>query len=159
MTPPGVTQARRTALAKRTDAPGFGREKARGLDCPPTNTVTGAYLFGAICPMQGKGAALMLPYVDTEAMQLHVEEIGSRVAKGARGVVIMDRAGWHRTPRLKVPANLTIILLPSRSPEPSSRFRDPTRGHGPSSVSRKYLAAPTAKLALEPSVPNTGRHH
>jgi hypothetical protein len=29
----------------------------------------------------------------------------------------MDRAGWHTTGKLKVPKNLTIILLPSRSPE------------------------------------------
>lgn len=29
----------------------------------------------------------------------------------------MDRAGWHKTDNLKVPKNLTIILLPSRSPE------------------------------------------
>ena len=29
----------------------------------------------------------------------------------------MDRAGWHRADRLKVPNNLTIILLPARSPE------------------------------------------
>ena len=29
----------------------------------------------------------------------------------------MDRAGWHITDKLKVPKNLTIILLPSRSPE------------------------------------------
>ncbi len=29
----------------------------------------------------------------------------------------MDRAGWHSTDKLKVPKNLTIILLPSRSPE------------------------------------------
>ena len=28
-----------------------------------------------------------------------------------------DRAGWHSTDKLKVPKNLTIILLPSRSPE------------------------------------------
>jgi len=29
----------------------------------------------------------------------------------------MDRAGWHTTARLKVPRNITIILLPSRAPE------------------------------------------
>ena len=29
----------------------------------------------------------------------------------------MDRAGWHSTDQLKVPENLTIILLPSRSPD------------------------------------------
>jgi len=27
-----------------------------------------AYLFGAICPARGTGAALALPYADTEAM-------------------------------------------------------------------------------------------
>ena len=79
-----------------------------------------AYLFGAICPMHGKGAALMLPHADTQAMQLHLEEISSQVAKGAHAVILMDRAGWHRTPRLQVPKNLTIILLPSRSPELNS---------------------------------------
>ncbi len=29
----------------------------------------------------------------------------------------MDRAEWHKTDELKVPKNLTIILLPSRPPE------------------------------------------
>ena len=29
----------------------------------------------------------------------------------------MDRAGWHSTDKLNVPKNLTIILLPSKSPE------------------------------------------
>jgi len=70
--------------------------------------------------MHGKGAALMLPHADTQAMQLHLEEISSQVAKGAHAVILMDRAGWHRTPRLQVPKNLTIILLPSRSPELNS---------------------------------------
>lgn len=59
----------------------------------------------------------MLPWANTETMQLHLDEIGKAVAKGAHGVVLMDRAGWHTTAKLKLPKNLTIILLPSRSPE------------------------------------------
>jgi len=39
------------------------------------------------------------------------------IARRAHGVVLMDRAGWHTTAKLSVPKNLTIILLPSRSPE------------------------------------------
>ncbi len=39
------------------------------------------------------------------------------MAARAHAVVLMDRAGWHTTDKLKLPANLTIILLPSRSPE------------------------------------------
>jgi len=67
--------------------------------------------------MAAKGAALMLPFANTRAMQMHLDEISRNVAAKAHGVVLMDRAGWHCTDKLKVPKNLTIILLPSRSPE------------------------------------------
>ena len=50
-------------------------------------------------------------------MQMHLEEISRNVARHAHAVVLMDRAGWHSTDKLKVPKNLTIILLPSKSPE------------------------------------------
>ena len=59
----------------------------------------------------------MLPWANAEAMQLHLGEISRRVAREAHAVVLMDRAGWHTTAKLAVPDNLTIILLPSRSPE------------------------------------------
>ena len=84
---------------------------------PADQRYTNAYLFGAICPRSGKGAALMLPFANTRAMQMHLDEISCNVAAKAHGVVLMDRAGWHSTGKLKVPKNLTIILLPSRSPE------------------------------------------
>jgi len=50
-------------------------------------------------------------------MQAHLDEIAATVAKGAHAVVLLDRAGWHTTARLKMPKNITLILLPSRSPE------------------------------------------
>ena len=84
---------------------------------PADQRYTSAYLFGAICPARGAGAALMLPWANTHAMQLHLDQISKYVARKAHGVLLMDRAGWHTTSKLKVPRNLTIILLPSRSPE------------------------------------------
>ena len=84
---------------------------------PAEQRYESAYLFGAICPARGKGAALALPYADTEAMQLHLEEISRAVARGAHGVLLLDRAGWHTTARLVVPKNMTLIFLPSRAPE------------------------------------------
>jgi transposase len=59
----------------------------------------------------------MLPRANTAAMQTHLAEISHNVAAKSHAVVLMDRAGWHKTDKLKVPKNLTIILLPSRSPE------------------------------------------
>lgn len=87
---------------------------------PADQRYQNAYLFGAICPMRGKGAALMLPVANTAAMQLHLDEISLAVAPGSHGVVIMDRAAWHETGKLAMPENLTIILLPARSPELNS---------------------------------------
>jgi DDE superfamily endonuclease len=84
---------------------------------PTDQRYESAYLFGAICPARGTGAGLAMPYADTEAMQLHLEEIARRVARGAHAVLLLDRAGWHTTGRLVVPKNLTLVFLPSRAPE------------------------------------------
>lgn len=84
---------------------------------PADQRYESAYLFGAICPARGTGAALALPVADTEAMQFHLDEISRHVAAGAHAVLLLDRAGWHTTDKLRVPNNMTLILLPSRSPE------------------------------------------
>lgn len=76
-----------------------------------------AYIFGAICPQKGKGAGLVLPYCDTSSMDQHLQEISQAVDPGAHAVLILDQAGWHATPKLKVPHNITLLFLPPRSPE------------------------------------------
>jgi hypothetical protein len=84
---------------------------------PTDQRYKSVYLFGAICPARGTGAALALPFADTDAMQFHLEEISRHVARGAHAVLLLDRAGWHTTAKLNVPKNITPILLPSRAPE------------------------------------------
>lgn len=80
-----------------------------------------AYLFGAICPERGAGAALILPACNTGAMQIHLEEISGQVAPGAHAILILDQAGWHTAKALAVPANITLMPLPPRSPELNSQ--------------------------------------
>lgn len=58
-----------------------------------------------------------MPFADTWAMQAHLDEIAATVAKGAHAVLLLDRAGWHTTDKLIVPKNLSLVFLPSRSPE------------------------------------------
>ncbi len=50
-------------------------------------------------------------------MNLHLAEIAQAVAPGAHAVLLVDQAGWHMTPKLAVPANISIIPLPAKSPE------------------------------------------
>src|SRR5215212_2032994 len=84
---------------------------------PADQRYESAYLFGAICPARGVGAGLALPVTNTHAMQLHLDEIARAVKRGAHAVLLLDRAGWHTTPTLAVPKNITLLLLPSRAPE------------------------------------------
>ena len=50
------------------------------------------YLFGAVCPERGAGAALVLPVCTSEAMQLHLDEIATKVTSGAHTIVLLDQA-------------------------------------------------------------------
>lgn len=77
-----------------------------------------AHLFGAICPSRGVGAAIVMPTVNTEAMNEHLKEIGAQIEDGAHAVLILDGAGWHKGGgALRIPDNISLLLLPAYSPE------------------------------------------
>src|SRR5437899_2869242 len=84
---------------------------------PRDQRTASTYIFGAVCPKQGKGAALILPACNSEAMNLHLAEIAKAVAPAAQAILLVDQAGWHLSTRLVVPANITIIALPPKCPE------------------------------------------
>jgi transposase len=50
-------------------------------------------------------------------MGLHLDEISQAVSPGAHAVVLLDQAGWHTSAKLKVPANISLLPLPPKSPE------------------------------------------
>ena len=77
-----------------------------------------AYLFGAICPARGVGAAIITPAANSECMHLHLQEISTQVSPGARAALVCDGAGWHqRGGELEVPDNIVMLHLPPYSPE------------------------------------------
>ncbi|MGH7042580.1 MAG: IS630 family transposase [Acetobacteraceae bacterium] len=77
-----------------------------------------AYIFGAVCPDRGAGAALVLPCANTDAMNLHLQDISTQVSPGAHAVLTVDGAGWHRIGGgLKLPDNISLLVLPPYSPE------------------------------------------
>src|ERR1700675_4169131 len=75
----------------------------------------------SVCPERGTGAALVLPFCNTEAMQLHLDEIAARVTAGAHAILILDQAGWHGAKDLKIPNKLSLLQLPPRAPELNSQ--------------------------------------
>jgi hypothetical protein len=76
-----------------------------------------AHLFGAVCPERDAGVALAMPEVSTAAMGLFLAELSRALPAGTHAALVLDGAGWHVSPDLEVPTNLTLIRLPPYSPE------------------------------------------
>ena len=114
-----AAQARRLlALAAVRD--GMNRTEAKKGSRPrqpKDQRYENAYVFGAVCASRDTGVALIMPQADTEAMQAHLDAIGKAVAPGAHALLILDKAGWHTTRKLKPPANVTLVPLPPACPE------------------------------------------
>lgn len=76
-----------------------------------------AYIYGAACHMTGESCALVLPYANTESMNMFLKELSSSIRPHRHIALLMDNAGWHRSTNLIVPSNITLIPLPPYAPE------------------------------------------
>ena len=74
------------------------------------------YVYAAVAPSLGKMTSLLLPYSDTEMMQLFLNQV-SEDFKDYFIVMQIDRAGWHMSENLKVPENIRLLPQPPYSPE------------------------------------------
>lgn len=93
-------------------------ERGSRPTAPRDQRYSSAYLFGAVCPARGAGAALVLPFANAAMMTLHLAEISANVAPDAHAILVLDGAGWHTAGgRLNVPDNVTLLHLPPYSPE------------------------------------------
>ena len=59
----------------------------------------------------------MLPELNTDAMQVFLDQFAATLAADEHAVMVMDQAGWHTAADLVVPSNVSIVLQPSYSPE------------------------------------------
>ena len=75
------------------------------------------YVIGAVCPQTGKSSGLLSPYINAEIMNIYLQQFSKELAEDVQAVLIWDQAGFHKSKQLKVPDNITIILLPPYSPE------------------------------------------
>lgn len=76
-----------------------------------------AYLFGAVCPARDEAVGLVMPFVNTEAMLIHLKHISAKIPPGRHALIILDKATWHTTKKLKKFSNITLMSLPTGSPE------------------------------------------
>lgn len=74
------------------------------------------YLYGAVSPADGEFFALVMPYTNTECMNLFLREL-SRAYPEDYILLVIDNAAWHRSMALEVPDNIRLYPLLPYTPE------------------------------------------
>ena len=84
--------------------------------CPSMVSREYIYAYGAVNIVDGQWDSLILPQVNTDCMQIFLDEISTRYPND-RIVMVLDGAGWHKSKALKIPQNMKLLPLPPYSPE------------------------------------------
>jgi transposase len=74
------------------------------------------YAYAAVSPADGVLDSLILPQVNGACMQIFLDEVATRHPSD-RIVMVLDGAGWHKSQRIRLPANLRLLTQPPYSPE------------------------------------------
>jgi transposase len=74
------------------------------------------YVYTAVCMATGKMTSLILPYANTDMMNLFLAQVAQDF-KEFFVIMLIDQAGWHMAKKLKVPENIRLLPQPPHSPE------------------------------------------
>jgi transposase len=88
-------------------------------------------VFTAVCPETGDAGGLISPHANTAVMNAFLAQFGRELPADVQAVMVLDRAGWHTSGKLAVPANVTLVHLPPKSPKlnPAENLWHYLRGH------------------------------
>ena len=107
------------------DEAGFGRiNKPKNCWCPhgtrpavPCHHIREyRYVYGAVDPIEGESFFLIMPYCNTECMQVFLNQLEATYPEDII-VIICDGAAWHQSGKLKIPKNMILLRIPPYTPE------------------------------------------
>ena len=75
------------------------------------------YVLAAVCAATGAMSAVIMPTLNTEVVNLFLEQFSRKLPAGVHAVLIWDGAGFHTGEDVVVPSNVSLIQLPPYSPE------------------------------------------
>ena len=70
------------------------------------------YVLAAVCAATGAMSAAIMPTLNTEVVNLFLEQFARELPAGVHAVLIWDGAGFHTGEGLVVPGNVSLIQLP-----------------------------------------------
>ena len=74
------------------------------------------YAYGAVEPLTGESFFLIMPYCNTDCMNVFLSEL-SKTYPDDYILMPADGATWHRSKELKIPQNIKLFRLPPATPE------------------------------------------
>lgn len=94
------------------------RITARGVKPlgPAQHDYANCWLYGCIAPQNGERFFLLLPTLNTDQMQLFIDEF-AKAHPNSFNILLMDTAGAHVAKRLRLPGNVAFVFQPPASPE------------------------------------------
>jgi transposase len=75
------------------------------------------WVLGTVCPETGQAEGLLSPRLNTEVVNVFLDQFSASLPADEHAVLIWDGAGFHTSNSLKVPQNVTVLQLPAYSPE------------------------------------------
>ena len=74
------------------------------------------YVYGAVEPITGESCFLVMPYCNTDCMNLFLKELSNTFPRD-KIILVCDGAAWHKSGLLKIPENIELIFIPPYTPE------------------------------------------
>ena len=75
------------------------------------------HISAVVNPVSGDALGLITDELNTETMGNLLRNLSKRLGDKRHAVLVWDNAGYHTSKKLVVPANITLLQLPSYSPE------------------------------------------
>jgi transposase len=120
------------------------------------------WVIGAVCPETGQAEGLLSPRLNTDVINIFLEQFSQTLADDEHAVMVWDGAGFHRAKHLQVPANVTLVELPPYSPElnPIENLWHYLKSHHWSNRGLRRLRAPHqgGRASLEEYLPRHRDH-
>lgn len=113
------------------------------------------YLYAAVDPLSGDSSALLARHVNTGTMEAFLKILSAEVGKEDHIVMVLDNAGWHTSPRLRLPDNTTLLFLPPYAPElnPVERLWAYLKSHHLSAIALTPTTKRSSRPVAKPTAP------
>ena len=77
------------------------------------------YTYGAVEPRTGEAFFLIMPYCNTDCMNVFLKQLSDSYPKD-KIVLVCDGAAWHKSKGLSISHNIRLVFIPPYTPEMNS---------------------------------------